>query len=329
MKLRLSTIEKLADMVVGDNKLFPYRSSSAITSFFRRCNLPHAHDGSTRRLWAKEVLETLNEGTASSQELPADDILQIFSELLDEDDFRRSGLNPQEALADLNSMLARDGLVAYIDAQSGSCFIKNTGSGLSSESIKGRPRPLTKEEIAGRDKVAKFLDSASEDEFTEKLLVPLFQRLGFHRISPGGHKEKIMEYGNDLWMKYPIPTGHWLYFCAQIKKGKIDSSGVGGSNNVANILAQIRMAIDYPIFDPDLNKKVLLDHMFVIAGGEITRAARNWLIQELDAGHRRHILFMDRTEFLDHSARILQDLQLEEDEEEQGFDSTIFADPPW
>jgi hypothetical protein len=72
------------------------------------------------------------------------------------------------------------------------------------------------------------------------------------------------------------------------------------------------MAIDHPILDPDANRKVLLDHVFVIAAGEITRAARTWIVEHIDAGQRRHILFMDRDEFLDESARILLDLHFEE-----------------
>jgi|GEM_PF-2956164 hypothetical protein len=43
-----------------------------------------------------------------------------------------------------------------------------------------------------------------------------------------------MEYGKDMWMKYLLPTGHWIYFCAQIKKGKIDSSGPGGKQLYGN-----------------------------------------------------------------------------------------------
>lgn len=72
------------------------------------------------------------------------------------------------------------------------------------------------------------------------------------------------------------------------------------------------MAIDHPLFDPDLGRKVLLDHIFVITAGEITRAARTWIVEHLDASQRRHIIFMDRSEFLDQSARILQDLQIEQ-----------------
>lgn len=72
------------------------------------------------------------------------------------------------------------------------------------------------------------------------------------------------------------------------------------------------MALDHPIFDPDVGRKVLVDHMFVISAGEITRAARNWLVEKLDQSQRRHIIFMDRDEFLDQSARILLDLRLDE-----------------
>jgi hypothetical protein len=65
------------------------------------------------------------------------------------------------------------------------------------------------------------------------------------------------------------------------------------------------MAMDHPIFDPDLNKNVLLDHMFIISAAEITRQAKTWLITQLDQDQRRMIIFMDRNEFLDHAASIL------------------------
>jgi hypothetical protein len=71
------------------------------------------------------------------------------------------------------------------------------------------------------------------------------------------------------------------------------------------------MAIDHPIFDPETNRKVLVDHVFIISAGQITRAAREWLIGQLDAGQRRHIIFMDREEFLDQAARILLDLRID------------------
>jgi Major Facilitator Superfamily len=111
-------------------------------------------------------------------------------------------------------------------------------------------------------------------------------------------------------------TKQRVHSCAQVKKDKIDSSGTGGSHNVATVLTQARMAIDHPIFDPEANRKVLLDHLFLISAGEITRGARTFLVENLDAGQRRHIIFMDRDEFLDQSARILLDLRIEEPKSE-------------
>jgi hypothetical protein len=204
-------------------------------------------------------------------------------------------------------------LAGYFDV-SGHCYLRNTGTGVDASALPQQPRPLSREEIQQRQKLSEFLDSASEDEFTEKLLVPFFQRLGFHRVSAAGHKEKVQEFGKDLWMKYQIPTGHWLYFCAQVKREKIDSSSSSGNNNIATVLTQAKMAMDHPIFDPDANRNVLLDHIFIISAGEITRNAKAWLVGQLDAGQRRHIIFMDRDEFLNHSARILHDLQIKEPE---------------
>ena len=131
-------------------------------------------------------------------------------------------------------------------------------------------------------------------------------------MSPTGHKDKSLEFGKDLWMKFQLPTSHWLYFCAQVKKDKIDSNNASGAKNVASVLNQARMAIDHPIFDPEANRNVLLDHLFLISAGEITKAARSWLVGQLDAGQRRHIIFMDREELLDQSARILLDLRIDD-----------------
>ncbi len=115
-------------------------------------------------------------------------------------------------------------------------------------------------------------------------------------------------------MKYQLPTGHWIYFCDQVKKSRIDSNNASAQKNVANILTQARMAVDHSIHDPEINRMVLLDHLYLISAGDITKAARSWMAQQLDASQRRHIIFVDREEFLDQSARILLDLRFEEPE---------------
>ena len=58
------------------------------------------------------------------------------------------------------------------------------------------------------------------------------------------------------------------------------------------------MMLAHEIFDPEIGKKVLVDHAFIVAGGEITKAARNWLGNALDASKRSQIMFMDRNDIL-------------------------------
>lgn len=48
----------------------------------------------------------------------------------------------------------------------------------------------------------------------------------------------------------------------------------------------------HEIFDPESSRRVLVDHAFIVAGGEITKAARSWLGNALDASRRSQSLFM-------------------------------------
>ena len=159
-------------------------------------------------------------------------------------------------------------------------------------------RALSKDEIEGRRRLEEFMDSASEDDLTEKVIFPLLQTLRFQRISITGHTDKAMEFGKDLWMKYRLPTGHWLYFGIQVKRGKIDAAARARNENIAEIHNQILMMLGHEIFDPEINKKILVDHAFIVAGGEITKQAKHWLGERLDASQRRQIIFMDRSEIL-------------------------------
>lgn len=161
-------------------------------------------------------------------------------------------------------------------------------------------RPFSEIETKRKDELIAFLDKASEDELIEDILLPLFRQLGFHRITAAGHKDKALEYGKDIWMKFTLPTLHVLYFGIQVKKGKLDSAGISktGNTNVAEIHNQLTMMLGHEIFDPEIGKRVLVDHAFIIAGGDITKAARNWLGGKLDATKRSQIIFMDRDDIL-------------------------------
>jgi hypothetical protein len=161
-------------------------------------------------------------------------------------------------------------------------------------------RPLTPAKVKRRTQLAAYLDTCSEDELIEEVLLPMFRQLGFHRVTAAGHKDKALEYGKDIWMRFTLPTQHVLYFGIQAKKGKIDAAGVSrdARRNIAEIHQQVLMMLGHEIFDPESSKRVLVDHAFIVAGGEITKQARNWLGGKLDATKRSQIMFMDRDDIL-------------------------------
>jgi hypothetical protein len=324
MRLSPRTISDLAELICGSSgsnsgfnwKNFPYRSSSRLTSFFDSCNLSYAHDGSTRKDWVEIVLTELNQGIVTVHQLPPDLIVRVIQELMDAVDYQRERLNRNAALEDLNHVLARDGIHAYFDA-AGHCHIKNVYTSNTLATSKIQARPLSPAELSQRHELETFLDTFSEDELIEKLLVPLFRQLGFLRVITTGHYDKALEYGKDLWMKYQLPTGHYIYFGAQVKKGKIDAAGRDLNSNISGILAQVRMALDHPIFDPETNSEHLLDHVFIISASIITKQARSLLNKNLDTSARRHIIFMDREELLDLGA--ITSVQLQKDEQQSSF----------
>jgi hypothetical protein len=309
MKLSLRTISDLAELICGGNgsmggfhwKNFPYRSGSQLTQFFISCNLHYEHDGSTRKSWVEKVLSELNQGLVTSQSLPPESIIIVIQELMDIVDYHKNNLSREDALQDLNNILIRDNIEAYFDT-SGKCYIRNIETSITSSVYKIQSRPFSPIEIHKRNEISDFLDRASEDEFIEEFLVPLFRHLGFLRVTPTGHHDKSLEYGKDLWMKYQLPTGHFIYFAAQVKKEKIDAAGKNLNNNISGILAQVRMALDHPIFDPETNRNILIDHIYIISANVITKQAKNLLNHHLDSAARRHIIFMDREELLDLGA---------------------------
>ena len=93
-----------------------------------------------------------------------------------------------------------------------------------------------------------------------------------------------------------LPTQHRIDFGIQAKKGQLDASDVAkaGNANIAEIHNQVLMMLAHEIFDPEHNKRVLVHHAFIVAGGEITKAARNRIGNALDASKRSQIMFIDR-----------------------------------
>jgi hypothetical protein len=305
MKFKERTLVQIADMICGNTEgdkpiFFSYRSSSYLTRFFRDADTDYVHDGSTRNHWVAGVLGQLLTEPQTNPQTPPESFLRVIRVLMDQGDAHNEEPDRSKALAALNAALTREGFEAFY-AEDKQCYLKHIGTNTIAKASANPHRPFSAAEQKKREQLSAYLDKNSEDDLIGEVLLPLFRQLGFHRITAAGHKDKALEYGKDIWMKYTLPTMHVLYFGIQAKKGKLDASGVskGDNANIAEILNQVTMMLGHEIFDPETGKRALVDHAFIIAGGEITKAARNWLGSKLDASKRSQVMFMDRGDIMD------------------------------
>nr|VTP01966.1 hypothetical protein BIN_B_04308 [Mycobacterium riyadhense] len=310
MKFKRRNSEALANLICGnvgsdaptfgvEPKYFPYRSSMYITEFFRDMDTDYEHDGSTRHRWVADVIDTLLNEPHEGPAHPPEVFCRLIDHLMTPADATNEGADRPNALRLLNEVLTREGFEAFYGGDR-HCYLRHIGSNTVTVLQANPHRPLSAAEQNHRAQLEAYLDICTEDELIEEVLLPLFRQLGFHRVTAVGHKDKALEYGKDVWMRYALPTQHRLYFGIQAKKGKLDASGVTrtGNANIAEIHNQALMMLAHEIFDPETNRRVLVDHAFIVAGGEITKAARNWLANALDATKRSQIMFMDRTDIL-------------------------------
>ena len=306
MKWRKRTLDELAAMISGGagnssvgEAFFQYRSSSYLTRFFQDADTEFVHRGETRIWWVADVLEKILAEPHRDPHTPPDAMCRVIQILMDPADAVGEDSERRGALERLNNSLQREGFEAFY-APDRKCYLRHTGSGTVASAATSPHRPFSKEEVHRRELLSAYLDKVSEDGLINEVLLPLFRQLGFHRITAAGHKDKALEYGKDIWMRYTLPTQHFLYFGLQVKRDKLDAAGVskGDSANVAEILNQLTMMLGHEVFDPETNRRVLVDHAFIVAGGEITKAARNWLGGKLDQSKRSQIIFMDRDDIL-------------------------------
>ncbi len=295
MKWKPRNLRALANIVCGNDDHFHYRSSMYITEFFEDCDLEYVHDGSTRGMWVSERLEEVLAMPQPSPTVPPDAFIRIIQRVLDKAEADDDDADRDKALEAINVVLAREGWQAFYD-ENETAQLRHIATKRIAQ-VANPHRPLTPSEMERRDQLVSYLDNCSEDELIEEVLLPLFRQLGFHRITAAGHKDKALEYGKDVWMKFTLPTQHILYFGIQAKKGKLDASG-RSTSNVAEIHNQITMMLGHEIFDPEISRRVLVDHAFIVAGGEITKQARNWIGTKLDATKRSQVMFMDRDDIL-------------------------------
>ena len=261
MSFHLRTIRQVATLICGNfpsepPPVFIYRSSSKLTQFFENCETDHTHGGQTRDAWVAGVLSEILNEPQTNPPFPPDTFLRVIQELMDQSDAFNEESSRPKALEMLNAILKREGFEAYY-AEDAKCYLRHVPSHAVSKGFENPHRPFSADELERREKLTQYLDKVSEDELITEVLLPLFRQLSFHRVTAAGHEDKALEYGKDVWMRYRLPTQHYLYFGLQAKIGKVDSAGKSekGSANIAEILNQVTMMLGHEVFDPETNKR--------------------------------------------------------------------------
>jgi hypothetical protein len=301
------TMNALGSMVAGGSQNvteehFVYRSAWFLTQFFQDCGHDVPFDNSSRIPWATDQLRAILADPPPRPNTLPQRFAIVIRNLMDRDDTLEGGDRERpKAIARLNRYLRAEGYEAFY-GEDGQCHLRNVKTKVVSHFELAR-RAITEKEREREKLLDSYLNVCSEDELIEQILTPLFRSMSYERINVPGHPN-MLEFGKDMWMRYRLPTGHSIFFAVQVKKGTVDARGRtrGDNVNAAELLTQAQMALKHPIHDPETNKKVLVDHVYLIAGGTITQPARHFIIEELDRESRRHIIFMDRAELLDQFA---------------------------
>ena len=137
MKMDISILDKLAEMICGDSPYdnFPYRSSSYLTRFFRGVDLDYVHDGSTRRLWVSNVLEELNKEDNSDPDLPSPKLIKVIEYLLNPVHFKNSTGDYESAIKEVNEILQIKNLIIVKVGLTNNVKLQKIVSGYVSTSI--------------------------------------------------------------------------------------------------------------------------------------------------------------------------------------------------
>ncbi|HYB92677.1 MAG TPA: hypothetical protein VED00_00820 [archaeon] len=153
------------------------------------------------------------------------------------------------------------------------------------------------------DLVRRFISDTTEDNLTQHILIPLLRQMGFARVKQKEHDETVLEHSQDIRnLKLKLPTGHYLYFATQVKRGKIDVPA-DSKNEITTILNELRNMFDSAIFDYDVNKSTKIDYALLVSSGIITEAARNLIDKTLENEIKRRILFIDSEDIVDFCAK--------------------------
>jgi len=133
------------------------------------------------------------------------------------------------------------------------------------------------------DKLETLQRIDSEDKFREKVLIPLFDKMGLAPVHTHGTNER----GKDIVCKEENAFGNREWLAIVVKIGKITGS-TSGTSGFQTVLNQIKEAFDYPYKDPNTKNNVSINKVQVITNDKIIATAQEKIVDKLGAAGAEH-----------------------------------------
>lgn len=182
MNFKRRTLNQIADMICGNfqenESFFPYRSSKYLTEFFEDADTDFVHDGTTRASWVADTLvKILSEPTPSSNIVP-DSFTRVIDRLMDPTEATNEDENRSSALRQLNAALAREGYEAFY-GEDKKCYLRHIKTNTIAAIGPNPHRPFSAAEQERRNQLESYLNTCSEDDLIEEILLPCFDSWAF------------------------------------------------------------------------------------------------------------------------------------------------------
>jgi len=131
----------------------------------------------------------------------------------------------------------------------------------------------------------------NEKEFRESVLLPLFEKLGYHTVLNHG----TQEFGKDIILSTTNAIGIKKYTSLVVKKGNINVGCKKDNSNLYDVSRQVKESYLIKYCEPTEKKEIKIDNAFVICDGTISDNAKRIIVEEWGASKE---LYEKNTEFI-------------------------------
>lgn len=134
----------------------------------------------------------------------------------------------------------------------------------------------------------KLEDCKKESDFSIKILLPLFRKLGFANVK---YNHGNREYGKDITFARRTEFDEYEYWGVQVKYG--DVSG-GATGDINELISQAHDAFIMPFYDIYTRRKATISKLIIAISGKFTNNAIDKIVDGItDYPLKNNIVFID------------------------------------